>query len=100
MENLDAVMYSNAKKKVRTIKGFYANLTSYITVIVTLLIINLATSPQYLWFLWPALGWGIPLALHGITVFNLTPFLGEDWEQRKVQELMDKERNTKFKYNE
>jgi len=96
MENLDAVMYSNAKKKVRNIKGFYANLTSYITVIVTLLIINLATGPQYLWFLWPALGWGISLALHGITIFNLTPFLGEGWEQRKMQELMDKERNTKY----
>jgi hypothetical protein len=96
MENLDAAMYTNAKRKVRNIKGFYANLTSYITVIITLLIINLVTSPEYLWFLWPALGWGIPLALHGVTVFNLTPFLGEGWEQRKIHEFIEKERNTKY----
>ena len=96
MKDIDAVVYNNVKKRVRDIKRFYVNLTSYITVIVVLMIINLATSPYYLWFLWPALGWGVGIALHGMSVFNLTPFLGEGWEQRKVQQLLEKERNTKW----
>ena len=95
MENLDTVIYSNAKKKVRDIKRFYVNLTSYIVIIAVLFIINIVTSPEYLWFLWPALGWGISIALHGMSVFNMTPFLGEGWEERKVQELVEKERNAK-----
>ncbi len=32
--------------------------------------LNLATSPHYLWFIWPLFGWGIGLAAHGLSVYG------------------------------
>ncbi len=34
--------------------------------------LNLATSPHYLWFVWPLFGWGIGLAAHGLSVYGAT----------------------------
>lgn len=98
MENkdIDAATYQSIKKQVKDIKAFYLNLSVYGIVIFGLMVINLATDATYLWFLWPAFGWGIGVALHGVGVFNLSPFLGRDWEQRKIQELLDKEKGARW----
>jgi len=89
--------YYKAQKKVEEIKGFYGNLFSYVVIITGLTIVNLATSAEHLWFLYPALGWGIGVAIHGMSVFNYMPFLGSGWEERKVKELLEKERNSKWR---
>jgi hypothetical protein len=86
--------YNNAKKRVEEIKGFYGNLTAYIVVNIGLLIINLITSPGHLWFFWPLIGWGIGVVIHGMKVYNYLPFLGKDWEERKMKEFMDKDKNS------
>ncbi len=88
--------YYQAKKRVEEIKGFYGNLAAYILVNIFLIILNLATSPKYLWFFWPMLGWGIGLLFHGMKAFNYTPFLGKDWEERKLKEFMDQEKQNKY----
>ena len=44
-----------------------------------------------MWFLWAAFGWGIGLTAHAVAVFNLNPFFGRDWEQRKIKEFMQEE---------
>ena len=56
--------YQEAKKQVEEIKGFYFHLISYLLVNAVLLIINLLTSPEYLWFIWPIIGWGVGLIIH------------------------------------
>jgi len=89
--------YLKAQKKVEDIKGFYGNLMSYVIVITGLAILNLVTSPQHLWFLYPAIGWGIGVVIHFCTVFNYIPFLGRDWEERKLNELMERERSNRWK---
>jgi len=88
--------YLRAKKQVDEIKGFYGNLVAYIVVNIFMMIINLKYSPEYLWFFWPLLGWGIGLVFHGMKAFNYTPFLGKDWEQRKMKEFMEQEKNRKY----
>lgn len=88
--------YLKAQKRVEDIKGFYGNLTSYIIVIVGLAVLNLVTYPQYLWFFYPAIGWGIGVAIHGMSVFNYMPFFGSDWEEKKIRELMEKEKSDKW----
>jgi len=50
--------YERAKKRVKKIKGFYSNLITYLVVNLILLIINLVTSPDKLWFYWVAIFWG------------------------------------------
>lgn len=73
-----------ARSKVRRAKGFYIHLIQYVVIIAGLCIINLLTNPAKLWFLWPALGWGIGILLHTVAVFELLPFLGERWERQQV----------------
>jgi len=87
--------YYQAKKRVQEIKGFYGNLASYIVVNIFLLILNLVTSPKHLWFFWPLLGWGIGVVFHGFKVFNYMPFLGKDWEERKLKEYLEEEKQKK-----
>ncbi len=89
--------YLKAQKKVEDLKGFYGNLTSYIVVNTGLLILNLITSPNHLWFFYPLLGWGIGVAIHGMSVFNYMPFLNRDWEEKKIQELMKKDQTDQWK---
>lgn len=90
--------YYLAKKKVENIKGFYGNLASFIVVNTVLLFINLWTSPDHLWFYWPLMWWGLGVLFHGLKVFELLPTLGKDWEDRKIKELMEKEKENKNKW--
>ena len=85
--------YFEAKKQVEEIKGFYGNLTAYVVFNIALLTINLVTTPEHLWFFWPMLGWGIGVIFHGMKVFNYMPFLGVNWEEKKIDELMENEKN-------
>ena len=87
--------YYEARKRVEEIKGFYGNLIAYIVVNIGLMVINLLTSPTYLWFFWPMLGWGIGVLFHGMKVFNYMPFFGKEWEEKKIKEFMDKEEQSK-----
>lgn len=89
--------YYKAQKKVQEIKGFYGNLFSYVVIITGLAILNFITSPGHLWFLYPALGWGLGVAAHGMSVFNYMPFLGSGWEDRKIKEYMEREKNNRWK---
>lgn len=87
--------FQQAKKRVEEIKGFYGNLTAYIVVNIVLVFVNLKTSPDHLWFYWPMLGWGIGVLFHGLRVFNYMPFLGKDWEERKMKEYMEEDERRK-----
>jgi hypothetical protein len=44
--------------------GFRIHLLTYVPVIAFLVFVNVMTTPSYLWFLWPALGWGLAVVLH------------------------------------
>jgi len=84
--------YLRAKERVERLKKFYSNLTAYIIVISVLAGINYWTDQwRYMWFLWAAFGWGIGILFHAIGTFNLNPFFGRDWEERKIKELMGKD---------
>ncbi len=84
----ESLAYEKATKRVKELKGFYGNLTSYCLIMPFLIFINLWTSPQYHWFWWALLGWGIGLASHAIQVFGV----GRDWEERQIRKIMDKEK--------
>jgi hypothetical protein len=90
--------YYLAKKKVENIKGFYSNLTSYICVNIVLIIINLYTTPHHLWFYWPLIWWGVGVLFHALKIFEVFPVLGKGWEERKIKELMDKEKENQSKW--
>ena len=59
-----------AAKRVEGKVHFYKHLAVYIAVMFLLFVINHRTSPDYYWFVWPLLGWGIAVAIHGAKVFT------------------------------
>lgn len=100
--------YIRAKKKVKKIKDFYSHLSVYI-------IVNIGISGVIIWGLTKGddydlpqvftnfgvystwLFWGIGVFFHWLNVFGgIMPFLGSDWEERKINELMkEDERKSK-----
>ncbi len=72
-------------RQVRRERRFYQNLVSYAVIIGFLAVLNLMTSPGYLWFLWAAVGWGIGLVFHAMDVFGKRRLFGDDWERREVE---------------
>jgi hypothetical protein len=86
--------YQKAKKQVEDIKGFYGHLASYVLVMGLLIFINLRYSPQYLWFVWSMLGWGIGLFFHAMKVFNWFPFFNKEWEEKKIKQYMEQEKKS------
>ncbi len=77
-----------ALEYVRDIKGFYSHLGSFACVIPFLFAINYFITPGYMWAWWPLLGWGIGLASHALSVFEVFPFFGPDWEKKQVEKKL------------
>jgi hypothetical protein len=87
--------YEEAKRRVKELKDFYRNLLTYVGVNILLMIINFITSPESLWFYWVTIFWGIAIVLHAFKVFVLKgKFLGKEWEEKKIREMMGKESNS------
>lgn len=86
--NTENIAYERAVKRVKELKGFYGNLISYCIVIPCLIIINLLTSPNHIWFYWAMIGWGIGVTAHAMNVFAI----GKNWEDKKIQEILDKDK--------
>lgn len=83
--------YYRAKKRVEELKGFYGNLISYCCIIPILIFINLKYSPGFQWFWFSAAGWGFGVIMHAFKVFGY----GASWEERKIKELLEKDRTSK-----
>ena len=86
--------YYQAQKRVKEIKDFYGHLTVYVLCNPIVIVVNLMTSPGFLYFIFCLLGWGMAIVLHGLKVFNFAPFFNKEWEERKIKEFMDKEAPT------
>ena len=88
--------YEKAKKRVEELKSFYGNLATYVAINAILIIINLVTSPGSLWFFWVTIFWGIGILIHASKVFIFKgKFLGEEWEEKKIKEILEKEEKAK-----
>lgn len=57
-----------ALKKAEEKVEFRIHLITYIVINTILAIINLTMNPEYIWFKWPLLGWGLGIIIHGINV--------------------------------
>lgn len=85
----DELRYIKAQKKVKKIKDFYSHLLVYVVIIPVIIGINLKFTPNYHWFWFSMIGWGVGLALHALQTFEgYKIFLGKDWEEKKIKELM------------
>lgn len=85
-EERDAMQYA------RDIRAFFTHAIQYAAVMAGLLVLNLLTNPGYLWVVWPALGWGIGLAMHGLSVYEMVDLFGQDWEKRQIAKRLKSRR--------
>lgn len=101
MTTQEEIKYQEALKRVKKIKGFYSHATVYIFVnilIIFLNVRNLEEGESYFQFknFLTAFFWGIGLLSHALSVFVPTWFLGNKWEERKIKEFMEKEKQNKW----
>jgi len=94
--------YALAYKKVKRIKGFYVHLLVYIFVNAIIISSNFYGNSNQDPISWSwqtfstALFWGVGLLAHGLSVFGRNIFFGQNWEERKIKEFMEKDKNEKW----
>ena len=82
----DAELDRIARKRAAMKMGWYFHASIYI--VVNLMLAAIAASNGRAWAIFPALGWGIGLAAHGIVVFLRTnTFFYESMVQRERRQL-------------
>jgi hypothetical protein len=104
MNTQDEIKYQEALKRVKKIKGFYTHAIVYVLVnimIVFLNVKNLDPGETYFQFknFMTAFFWGIGLVAHGFSVFVPNWIMGQNWEERKIKEFMEKEKNNQNQWN-
>ena len=90
-DDADAVLRRLAQRRASAKLAFYKHLAAYALVNIALLVINLATSPETLWFYWPLLGWGVAVAAHAARVYRVGrgPGLCQRLEEQELRRLKD-----------
>ncbi len=77
-----------AFESVQKLKAFYSHLITYVVVIILLFIINFISNPDYIWAVWPALGWGIGIISHGLSVFEVFDVFSPEWEKKQIEKKL------------
>ncbi len=92
MENTnitDQDKLSQAKKRAKDKVDFISHFLIFVVINAILIVINLLTSPNSLWFVFPFFGWGIGLVVHFFGVFVFDGFL-QNLEKKFVEQEMRK----------
>ena len=100
MENkyLNEQKYLRAQKKVKALKGFYIHLLVFLCVNAFIILVKVLSGEGWSTFVhWDSYKtfffWGIGLAFHAFGVFGMDILLGKEWENRKIKEIMDKDKS-------
>ena len=99
----EASRYNRAKKKVDKIKGFYTHAIVYVVVNIMLLLMIYSgySNVTDFWNLGSfstAIGWGIGLFVHGISVFGKQLFFSSNWEEQKMEQFLKEEEQNNHKW--
>ncbi|HEX2164979.1 MAG TPA: 2TM domain-containing protein [Thermoanaerobaculia bacterium] len=80
--------YLAARRRAHELRSFYQHALIYLVVNAILASVNLLSDPGEIWFVFPLIGWGIGLAIHGFTTFGFGGLFGPEWERRKIEQLL------------
>ena len=82
--------YKAARRHVRRRMGFFRHLSTFVTVMAGLLVIDIVTGPDKFWVQWVALVWGVILVVHFLNVFLFDALLGREAERRMIERELRK----------
>jgi hypothetical protein len=85
-DTLDRDLRRKAERRADAKIGFRIHLLVYALVNAGLFAINMITSPGYLWFMWPTLGWGVGVLAHGLGVYGTE----SDHRERLIESELEK----------
>lgn len=87
-------LYKDARKRVRRKKSYYSAIIAYFTVGTFLTFINWFSQRDqetiHWWVIWVWFGWGIGMFFYTVSFFKNGMLFGQDWEDRKIKEEMEK----------
>ncbi|KAF1078259.1 2TM domain-containing protein [Methanogenium sp. MK-MG] len=83
--------YRRAKAHVQEVRGFYTHFATYIFINLLLFTVNAVTSWGNWWFYWVTIFWGIGIVMHAASVWGGRHFFGKEWEEKKIQKVLEKE---------
>jgi hypothetical protein len=87
-------LYKEARKRVRRRKSYYSAIISYFAVGTFLTFLNWYTQRDedtiHWWVIWVWFGWGIGMFFYTISFFKSGVVFGQDWEDRKIKEEIEK----------
>lgn len=94
--------YNMAYKRVKRIKGFYIHFLVYILVNAFILARKFYKHGETDFLDWDTFStpifWGIGLIAHAASVFGKDLFFGDNWEERKIKEFMEKDKEQEKKW--
>lgn len=76
-----------AEQRVGAKLSFRIHLFTYLMVNAGLAVLNVVTSPEYLWCLWVVFGWGVGLIAHGFAVYGIANMDRERMIQAEIVRL-------------
>jgi hypothetical protein len=79
---------AEARRWVRRQRIFYTILAIYAALSLMWFLIDMSDGTESIWFYWPMLGTGIPVAITGVTLAGLGGLFGLDWEDRQVERYL------------
>jgi hypothetical protein len=85
--------FESAKEHVEKLKGFYIHFTIYLIFVPVFIYLNYNSNAGFPWAIFPIGGWGFGVLGHASETFSWNPFFGKNWEERKIRELMDDDRD-------
>ncbi|ATC96442.1 2TM domain-containing protein [Pseudoalteromonas tunicata] len=91
MNHPDSINTVEIIKKVQRLRAFYSHVLQYVVVMLLLSILNFIISPDYIWVIWPALGWGIGIVLQGLSTIGLfakMAIFDSHWEQKQINKRL------------
>ena len=77
-----------AFRQVRKLRGLYSHIIGYVLVMSGMTAINLMLTPHHIWFIYPLLGWGTGIMAHAVSVLDILPWFGPEWERRQVEKKL------------
>ncbi len=90
--NKKEARYIKAKEQVAKEKKFYTGLFSSLVVVSLFAGYNYYTNQwENPWFLWIVLAAVVGKIFKAIKLFGINPFLGKEWEEKKINEYMKKD---------
>lgn len=89
--DLELELRRKAEQRADAKIGFRKHFIAFVVVNAALIAINLLTSPDVLWFVWPLLGWGIGVVAHFAAVYIDDASARERAVQAEIEKLRDRQ---------